>query len=184
MAKAWTRRRFLGVVGGSAAAGLSARPAPGAPPQVRALTGVQRATLRVAADDLIPASDGMPSAGEAGAGAYLERLVSRHHEVVAPLGAALDAIERLARARHRRAFARLGPKRRLAILAELERSAPESFLPLRNLVYEGYYTQPVVQKRLGFEFVPDDGPAAPVEPFDERPVARVRGSGRLYREVR
>lgn len=184
MKKAWSRRRFLGVVGASAAAGLSARQVLGAPVSGRSLTSAQRATLRAAADVLIPAGDAMPSATQAGAHVYLEALAGRSDEVLAPLRDGLDALESRARAQRSRAFARLGVERRVEIVADLERTKPEVFVPLRNLVYEGYYTRPAVQKKLGFVFLPDDGTAPPLEPFDERPLARVRSSARLYREVR
>jgi hypothetical protein len=184
MSKAWSRRRFLGVAGASAASGLSARRVAGAPATDEGLNEVQRATLRAAADVLIPSGHGMPSATEAGAHSYLEALAVRLAEARAPLRDGLDALEISARARRRRAFARLRLEHRVEIVADLERTKPDLFVPLRNQVYEGYYTRPAVQKKLGFVFLPDDGPAPPLEPFDERLVARVRSSARLDRQVR
>jgi hypothetical protein len=184
MKKAWSRRRFLGVAGASAAAGLSARRARGAAAPEGTLNDAERATLRAAADVVIPSGEGMPSASEAGAHVYLEDLATRHEDVRAPLREGLAALETGAQARRRRAFARLGAQDRVEIVADLERRRPDVFVPLRNLVYEGYYTRPAVQKRLGFVFLPDDGAAPPLEPFDEGPLARVRSSARLYREVR
>jgi hypothetical protein len=184
MKKAWSRRRFLGVAGASAAAGLSARRAPGAAPPDGSLNAAERATLRAAADVLIPSGEAMASASEAGAHLYLEALAVRREDVRAPLRDGLAALETSAQARRQRAFARLGAEHQVEIVAELERTKPDVFAPLRNLVYEGYYTRPAVQKTLGFVFLPDDGTAPPLEPFDERPLARVRASARLYREVR
>ena len=181
MKNTWTRRRFLTVVGASAAAGLASAPARGA---ARGLGRGERATLGVAADELIPAADGMPSASEAGAVRYVEALASRDADIARTVRGALRAVERAARDGHRRAFARLSPARRATVLAAVEHEKPDVFVPLRNLVYEGYYTQATVQKRLGFFFAPDDGPTPPPPAFDERVVARVRRSPRLYRETR
>jgi hypothetical protein len=184
MATTWPRRRVLTVVGGSAAAALPRRPDAAAASGAPALTAAERATLRALADEVIPAADGMPSASEAGATAYLEALASREKAVGEPLRRCLRAADRAARSRHHRAFARLGRARRVAVLGELERTSADTFAAARTLVYEGYYTQLAVQKKLGFAFVPLDGPAAPLEPFDEAALARVKASGRLYREVR
>src|SRR5687767_12189766 len=149
MKKAWSRRRFLGVAGASAAAGLSARRAGGSPPPEGTLSDAERATLRAAADVLIPSGESMPSATEAGAHLYLEALAIRVEEVRAPLRDGLGALETSARVRRRRAFARLSLEHRIEIVADLERTKPDVFVPLRNLVYEGYYTRPAVQKKLG-----------------------------------
>src|SRR5262245_34838698 len=67
----------------------------------------QRTLLRVLADVIVPAEDGLASAGETGAVAYLEALASRQKDVARDLRGALAALERQARARHQRALERL-----------------------------------------------------------------------------
>ena len=104
------RKEFLTLVGGSAlfaatASALEVVTAEAAPPGRKPVLGpAQRATLKALADEIIPAADGMPSAGEMGAAAYLERAAQRDEGVASALRDALASIEQRARARHRRSL--------------------------------------------------------------------------------
>jgi hypothetical protein len=185
MRKPWTRRRFLAAAGASTAAGLAfgqrrARGATSAP----ALTRRERATLRAFADEIIPAADGMPAASEVGAVSYLEALAARDEDVRRQLRAAAAALDAGAQSAEGRSLPGLGREARVAVITRLERSAADTFATARNLVYEGYYTQQQVTKRLGFDFVPIDRPAPPLEPFDERLLERVKRMPPLHRQVR
>ena len=181
MTKRWTRRRFLAVAGGTTATGLVAKPSLAAAAKAPSLARAERATLRAFADEIIPAGNAMPSATEAGAAGYIETLAAANEEVRAQVQGALRAIDEAARVQHRRPFARLDGPRRLELLRALEKTAPDTFQPARNLVYEGYYTQAVVQQRLGYEFIPADGKGPPLEPFDDTALERVKGMRGLYR---
>jgi hypothetical protein len=185
MRRLWTRRRFLAVAGASATVGLAGRErlAEATAGGTETFSRAAHGTLRALADEIIPAGGGMPSASEAGAIRYLTDLAVQHPDVRKQLDGVLAAVERSARSRHRRAFSRLDGARRIAILADLARTDPDLFTSARNLVYEGYYTQPVVGERLGFEFRAASEAGPPLEPFDERLVERVRSMGPLYRIV-
>jgi gluconate 2-dehydrogenase subunit 3-like protein len=183
MKKRWTRRRFLAAAGVTTAAGLVLRPATARTASPLPFTPGERALLRRFADEIIPAADGMPSAEEAGAVAYLEALATSDEAVRGQLQAALAAVDKAARQRNRRGFTRLARSARVEALLSVERASPEAFAAARNLVYEGYYTQASVTRRLGYRFVPDDSPGQPLEPFEESLVERVRTAGRLYREI-
>ena len=62
--------------------------------------------------------------------------------------------------------------------------APAGFVAaLRDAVYEAYYSNREVWKRIGYRFRSGPRRTAPLEPFDPQRVARVRGMGRLYRET-
>jgi hypothetical protein len=140
-----------------------------------------RAALRAAIDDLIPAADGMPAASGAGVMRYLESVAAREPSLRLELRRAVDALERRARPAR---FASLSGARRVKLLSELEKREPVLFASLRDAVYEGYYTNPEVWKRIGFEFYGPERPGPGLAPFDEKAVEGVKARPPLYREVR
>jgi hypothetical protein len=160
------------------------RAAPAAAPVRRAVfTPRQSTLLRQLADVIVPATDGMPSFGEAGAAPYLEALALREPDVARDLRGAMAAAERQARAAYARAVDQLDAQGRVDVLAAMERGAPDRFRTLRDLVYEGYYTQPGVWAVLGYTFIGPDAEGPPLEPFEEPLLERVRALPRLYKEV-
>ena len=183
------RKEFLTLVGRSAlfaatasALDVVAAEAP-APPRKRVLGPAQRAALKALADEIIPAADDMPSAGEMGAAAYLERAAQGDEGVASALLAALASIDLQARTRHRRPFARLPASARVALLQAMEKEEADHFRAARDLVYEAYYTNPLVWRRLGYDFIEGDGAGPALEPFEEALLERVRALPRLYRAV-
>ena len=185
------RKEFLTLVGRSAlfAATASALDAAAArateaePPRKGVLDPAQRAALKALADEIIPAADGMPSAGEMGAAAYLERAAQGDEGVASALRGALASIDLHARTRHRRPFARLPASARVALLQAMETEESDHFRAARDLVYEAYYTNPLVWRRLGYDFIEGDGDGPALEPFEEALLERVRALPRLYRAV-
>ena len=180
------RKEFLELVGRSAlfAATLSPADIARAASARGPLTPRQRLALRAVADVIVPASEGMPAAGELGAAAYLVRLAAVDTDVAKALRDAMASVERTARARHRVRFERLTAPARLAVLQEMEKSDADRFRALRDFVYEAYYTHPEVWRRLGYEFITGEGAGRSLEPFEEALLERVRTLPRLYREVR
>ena len=189
MKRRLTRRRLLEqglrgsiLVGGAAIAGLG-RPAT-APRQARPsaepdLTGV----LRAAADEIIPGSDGMPAASEAGCVEYLTRLTREDASIRRSLAGAVEALETASRERVGRPFARQERAERVQSLRALERDKPDTFAVLRDYVYEAYYTRPAVWKLIGYEFHPTNQAGPRMKPFDESALTQVRKKPRYYREV-
>ena len=88
-------------------------------------------------------------------------------------------------AAHGTRFDLLAADQQTAIIAGFETAnLPAGFFPaLRDLVYEAYYTQPRIQKLLGYNFRSGRRRTAPLEPFDEERVARVRNMAPLFRQV-
>jgi hypothetical protein len=183
------RKEFLTLVGRSAlfaatAPALETVAASAAPlVQKRGLQAAQRATLEALADEIVPAADGMPSAVEMGATAYLERVAKRDEIVASALRDALASIDDRARARHRRPFARVPRPARVALLQAMEKEESDRFRAARDLVYEAYYTNPLVWQRLGYDFIGAESSGPPLEPFEEALLERVRALPRLYRVV-
>src|ERR1700761_3052520 len=98
----------------------------------------ERAVLVVAMDEIVPASDGMPAASEAGGLAYLERIAFQEASVAAEIRNSVAALL----ASSEQPFDRLPHEARVRTLQRLESQKPNDFAHLRGYVYEGYYQQP------------------------------------------
>ncbi len=145
---------------------------------------VDRRALRAAADVIIPAGRQMPAASAVGAVRYIERIAVADRAVEELLREGLRAIALAGAAPHIR-FDQLAIERQIEVLAHVEATnTPANFFgTLRDLVYEAYYTQPSVQKRIGYSFRSGRRRTVPVAPFDEQLVARVRRQKPIYRQV-
>jgi hypothetical protein len=146
---------------------------------------VDRRTLRAAADVIIPARRQMPAAAAVGAIRYIERIAAADRAVEDLLRNGLRVIAAHAEATHNIRFDQLTIERQTEVLAHVETTnTPANFFGmLRDLVYEAYYTQPGVQKLIRYNFRSGRRRTAPVAPFDEQLVARVRQQKPIYRQV-
>ena len=149
------------------------------------LAMAERRTLRAAAEVIIPADSRMPSAAQIGAAGYIERIASGDPTLAGLLVDGLRAIEARSMSTHTTPFEGLSADQEATVLTEIETSnTPPGFFPtLRDLVYEAYYTQPRVMKLLGYNFRSGRRRTAPVEPFDEQRVARVRNLPPFFRQL-
>jgi hypothetical protein len=145
------------------------------------LDAPQRALLIAFADEIIPATDGMPSASEMGAAAYLERVAGGDEAIAASLRDAVASVERRAKPTPRRSTA--PAPARVALVQAMEKDEADRFRAARDLVYEAYYTNPLVWKRLGYDFIGAEDSGPPLEPFEEALLERVRALPRLYRAL-
>jgi hypothetical protein len=192
MPEAQSRRRFIKTVGASALiAGLG-----GAPPTVLAkelasvgssnvvpLSRAARALLDAAAETLIPASDGMPSARDVTVGDHLERLGEREPSVRDSLERALSRLEGFSRTLLPTRFAQQDPDSRVATLQAFERAAPSEFKALWQLVCEAYYVNPRVLALMGHQLALTNQFGIQMTPLDPRLLDRVRRMPARYREV-
>jgi len=153
--------------------------------QVNRLATSERRALFAAADAIIPADGRMPAATAVGAGRYIERIASTDDRLAGLLAEGARTMDAQSLAAHAVPFEMLGGDERAALLTHIEKTdVPAGFFPaLRDLVYEAYYTQPRVMKLLGYHFRSGRRRTAPIEPFDEHRVQRVRTMAPLYRRV-
>jgi hypothetical protein len=186
MHRSWTRRRFLktAAAGTFAATGtvrtVAALSAAGTRPAPAPFSAGLRATLAAAMDEILPAADGMPAASGAGVMGYLERISAGDGEVRRDIQRAAAALQRRSRPQR---FASLSAARRVRSLALLEKEQPAVFGSLRDFVYEGYYTNPEIWSRIGFEFYGPERPGPGLPAFDETSIERARARPPLYRKV-
>lgn len=173
------RRTFVGTaVKVAVATGLAPRA------QAAPLASAERRRLRAAVDTIIPAEAPMPSASAAGAVPHVERLASRDPAFATVLTGGLAALEAHVRASFRRAFADATAAQRSEAMAAVEKADAAFVGAFRDAVYEAYYSNPEIWKRIGYRFRSGPRRTAVLEPFDESRVARVRAMGRLYREAK
>jgi Gluconate 2-dehydrogenase subunit 3 len=186
----WSRRKFLGA---SAAAPIVApvaldllttiEAAPEKTASSGALSEPERNLLRAAMDEIIPASDGMPGASEAGGLQYLNRITAEDAEVAGDIRGALAALDKCSGQLFQKRFDQLEREAKVSALTRLETAAPIEFTKLRDYIYEAYYTQPGVWKLIGYKFYPTDHPGPHMKPFDESILEEVRKRPKLYREA-
>jgi hypothetical protein len=172
-----TRRSFLAASGVAPALITSIQPA------AQSLAQNTRNTLQTVMDLMIPASDGMPSASEAGGLTYLERLIQRDKDAADEIAKALAVADAFSERAFQKPFGDLERSNQVAVLKEMENSALGVFDTLRAYVYESYYEQPAIWKLIGYELYPTDHPGPHLAPFDDSLVANVRKMPKLYRDV-
>lgn len=172
-----TRRVFLAASAATPALITAIQAAPQAP--AHEVTS----TLKTIMDLIIPASDGMPSASDAGGLTYLQRLMQRDKDAAADLTKALSVADAFSARSFQRSFADLEKKDQIAVLKEMENSALGVFDALRAYVYESYYEQPAIWKLIGYELYPTDHPGPHLSAFDDSLLASVRKMPKLYRDA-
>ena len=128
-------------------------------------------TLISLIDEIIPASDGMPAASQAGTLAYFELLAPTDPGLSETIQGALHAATGLA------------PARGTTLAAQLAESDPALFARLQTYVYEGYYLQPQVWELLDYEPYPTSAQGPAMAPFDSMLLQRIRAMPRRYRIV-
>ena len=192
MKKKWTRRKFLQTsLGSSLAVGASAalggattmRAEEQKPKTAGELSVAQRATLRAAMDEIIPAVDDMPAASAVGGVEYVSRVARGDKAIRQAIGQSLAGIEALSKKLKAKPFTALSRPQRVETLQAYEKQSPKEFITLRDFTYEAYYTEPRVWKLIGYELHPTNEAGPRVKPFDESVLAQVKKMPKRYREV-
>jgi hypothetical protein len=172
-----SRRVFLGA---SAASPVLIS---GIQPATQVLAQDTKEPLRIVMDLIIPASDGMPSASEAGGLAYLENLIQRNKDVATDITKGLEVAEAFSERSFKKPFSQLEKNEQIAVLKDMEHTAHGVFDALRAYVYESYYTRPAIWKLIGYELFPTIRVGPHLNPFDEAVLANVRKMPKLYRDA-
>ena len=172
-----TRRTFLRASAATPALITAVQPA------AQALAQDTQNTLKAVMDLIIPPSDGMPSASEAGGLAYFERLMQRDKDAATDIAKGLNVANAFSERSFEKRFSELEKNHQIDVLKAMEQSALGVFDSLRAYVYESYYTQPTIWKLIGYEFYPTDHMGPHLEPFDDSLLKNVRQLPKLYRDV-
>ena len=152
-------------------------------PAAQSLTQDAQSALKTVMDLIIPRSDGMPSASEAGGLGYLENLIQRNRDAATDIAKSLDVAEAFSERSFQKRFSELEKNDQIAVLKQMENTALGVFDALRAYVYESYYTQPAIWKLIGYELYPTDHAGPHLKPFDDSLLTNVRKMPKLYRNV-
>src|SRR5690348_293822 len=133
-------------------------------PAAHALPQDTQSALNIVMDLIIPASDGMPSASEAGGLMYLENLMERNKEAATDIRNGLSVAEAFSQCSFKRPLTQLERNDQMAVLRGMEDAAPRVFDALRAYVYESYYTQPAIWKLIGYDLFPTDHTGPSLKP--------------------
>ncbi|MBV8550973.1 MAG: gluconate 2-dehydrogenase subunit 3 family protein [Acidobacteriaceae bacterium] len=152
-------------------------------PAAQVLAQNTQSTLKTVMDLIIPSSDGMPSASEAGGLTYLEHLMQSDKDAAAEITKGLDVANAFSERSFKKPFSELGKNDQIAVLKDMEDNASGVFDLLRAYVYESYYEQPAIWKLIGYELYPTDHMGPHLKPFDDSLLVNVRKMPKLYREA-
>ena len=172
-----TRRGFLGASAASTVLIAAIEPS------AMVAADETQSQLKIVMDLMIPASDGMPSASEAGGLKYLTELMARDKSVAEDIHKGLATADAYSERQFQKPFAALPENDQIAVLKEMETQTGAVFDLLRAYVYESYYTQPAIWSRIGYELYPTDHMGPHLKPFDEACLANVRKMPKLYKDA-
>lgn len=148
----------------------------------RFLSAEQRALLDAVLDRLIPTSDEMRGAGQAGTVDYLDGVIGHSARLSRLFSAGLRSIESAAAGRGA-SFAELTGNQQDEILSQIEDSESTFFETLLMHTYNGYYSNPQVVEALGLEPRPPQPQGHTVEMGDFSTLDGVVARGTAYREA-
>ena len=148
-------------------------------PPAHIFTPEQRALLRAAQNQLIPADGGMPAAGDTDGPEGVERLLGDRPELRRPV---LTALVQLETAAGGSGFMGLAPDEQVRVLQAVEASHPDPFGVLVKQTYNAYYTNPAVQAALGYGAPPQPEGFA-LSPLDPARLERVKRAGKRWRDA-
>ena len=153
------------------------------PTQGGRLSDVDRLTLQVMMDRLLPAVDELPGAGEMGLASEVEQRARRHRPLRSALIAVMDGLSMDMAAHAAGGFKALSEEQQIESLLLLEEAMPEHFARLVALIYTTYYMQPEVDERIGWPGGAVQPEGFDVEPFDESILETARQRDPLWRHV-
>ncbi len=142
---------------------------------------VDHPILKLAMDEIIPNTHGLPSASEAGGLGYINSIFQEYPELSQSLLELLKQLNGISLSNYKTDFENLDRNERIASLKTFELSRTESFEVLKNLIYESYYINETVWKLIGYQPFPTTSTGPQMEPFDETLLHRVKNLPPLYR---
>jgi hypothetical protein len=144
-------------------------------------TQSQRELLTAVLDQLIPAHDEFPGAGQLGLAEFVEHAVAGNLKLRRLFLEGLAQIDIAAGRQAGREFAELPDNARVLVLQEVEAGRPLFFEALVRQCYNGYYTNPQIFQLIGYHRIPPQEYRHP--PFDESLLEPQRQRPPFWRQV-
>ena len=134
-------------------------------------------------DQLVPARDGFPGAGELGVAQHVGSVAASNSALGQLFEGGLASIESASRHAHSAAFADLTDDQKAQVLRAVEAESPQFFSTLVRHSYAGYYSNPRIIEMLGLEARPPQPLGFDLDPFDPATVEHVRERGKIWRDA-
>ena len=144
-------------------------------------TQEQRDLITAAYNQLIPAQDRFPGAGDLGGAQFVEQVAAKNIVLRRSFGDGLAHLEIAAFRRGSEGFVGLSPEGQVETLREVEAAHPAFFREFVRQCYNFYYTNPEVFELIGYS-MPDPQDYQPL-PFDESLLEPVKQRGQMWRPV-
>ena len=151
--------------------------------ETRSFSGAQAALASQVLDQLVPARDDFPGAGELGVAQHLSGVAASKPDLGRLFHDGLASIESASRRTHSAAFADLDEDQRVEVLRTVEAECPEFFTVLLRHTYAGYYSNPRIIELLGLEARPPQPLGFDLDPFDPTTVENVKQRGKIWRDA-
>jgi hypothetical protein len=142
----------------------------------------ESALLTEVQDRIIPRSEDMPGAGEAGVGTNFAAMQGKSEELAATFERGLALIAKKS-AEAGSEFAALPDGDKDELLRTVASVDPEFFAALIAQAYTGYYTDPTILGKLGEETRPPQPSGHKIKQGDLSLLKAVRARGPIYRKV-
>ncbi len=149
----------------------------------RSFSKEQTALAAQVMDQLVPARDDFPGAGELGVARHLDGLAASDPALGRLFHDGLEAIESASRRTHSADFADLTSDRKDQVLRAVETGSPKFFAMLVRHTYAGYYSNPRVIELMGLEARPPQPLGFDLDPFDPTTVEHVKERGKIWRDA-
>ena len=143
-----------------------------------------RDILVMAMNEIIPQSDSMPSASQAGGLKYILDILNEHPGLAPGFTEVLNRLNAYAKEKQNDDFKNLSSQLRVDVLKHFELKQSELFSVLKHFVYESYYVNEKIWKLIGYEPYPTLSTGPEMEPFDENLLERVKNHTKLYIETK
>ncbi|MDA1256857.1 MAG: gluconate 2-dehydrogenase subunit 3 family protein [Chloroflexi bacterium] len=146
------------------------------------LTPADRTVLTHVLDQIIPPDGDFPGAGGLGLAERVERSSQRSARLRSALLSVLDALSLDISSRAEGGYAALEAERQISALTTVESSLPEQFAGFIELVYETYYTDDRVYKRIGWAGRPPQPEGFDLDPWDPAILENTRKRAPFWRQ--
>ena len=134
-------------------------------------------------DQLVPAHDGFPGAGELGVAQHIDSVAASDSALGHLFEGGLASIESASHRTHSAAFADLADDQKIGVLRTVEAESPDFFAMLVRHSYAGYYSNRKIIELMGLEARPPQPLGFDLDPFDPTTVEHVKERGKIWRDA-
>ena len=159
-------------------------------PFSRFFSAHQETLMRSVLNQVIPADEKYPGAGDLGLVDYIDKalggselLNQSHLELRRFFTDGTTMIEQVSMTSYSSSFVSLTGEEQIRVLLLVEESLPQFFLALKRYTYDGYYTHPQILQIAGAPLRPPQPLGHSLDSGDLSSLESVRSRGNIYKDV-